>query len=128
MGPWHPIDLTSCPVLLQIQLLFLAGLATTIGFKSTVQFFLRKKNRKVTGMGGGNGVLVIRYCIVHDYSSKAATLQGSAFYLGGCGLVVYGWTVVGLVLEAYGFWLLFCEFFPTVLQASVDIVHASRLD
>ncbi len=38
------------------------------------------------------------------------------FYLGGCAVVVYGWTVVGLLLEAYGFWLLFCEFFPTVLQ------------
>ena len=24
--------------------------------------------------------------------------------------------MVGLALESYGFWLLFCEFFPTVLQ------------
>ncbi|GFR47756.1 hypothetical protein Agub_g9521 [Astrephomene gubernaculifera] len=69
------------------NLLFLAGLATTIGFNSTVSFFMKKKNRK-----------------------------GSAFYLGGCAVVVYGWTVIGLVLEAYGFWCLFCEFFPTVLQ------------
>ncbi|KAG2484854.1 hypothetical protein HYH03_016340 [Edaphochlamys debaryana] len=69
------------------NLLFLAGLTTTIGFNSTVSFFMKKKNRK-----------------------------GSAFYLGGCGVVVYGWTVIGLILEAYGFWLLFCEFFPTVLQ------------
>ena len=43
-------------------------------------------------------------------------LQGSFFYLGGCAIVVYGWPVVGLLFEAYGFWLLFCEFFPTVLQ------------
>jgi hypothetical protein len=35
--------------------------------------------------------------------------QGSAFYLGGCVLVVVGWTVIGLCLEIYGFWLLFCE-------------------
>ncbi|PNW78632.1 hypothetical protein CHLRE_09g389100v5 [Chlamydomonas reinhardtii] len=69
------------------NLLFLAGLTTTIGFHSTVSFFMKKKNRK-----------------------------GSAFYLGGCAVVVYGWTVIGLILEAYGFWLLFCEFFPTVLQ------------
>lgn len=44
--------------------------------------------------------------------------QGSAFYLGGAALVVIGWTMVGLVLEAYGFWLLFCEFIPTVLSYS----------
>ncbi len=30
-----------------MQLLFLAGLATTIGFRSAVQFFARRKNRKV---------------------------------------------------------------------------------
>ncbi|GIL63006.1 hypothetical protein Vafri_17163 [Volvox africanus] len=69
------------------NLLFLAGLTTTIGLHSTVSFFMKKKNRK-----------------------------GSVFYLGGCAVVVYGWAVVGLALEAYGFWLLFCEFFPTVLQ------------
>lgn len=69
------------------NLLFLAGLTTTIGLHSTITFFTKRKNRK-----------------------------GSVFYLGGCAVVVYGWTVVGLLLEAYGFWLLFCEFFPTVLQ------------
>ncbi|KAL6761661.1 vesicle transport protein [Haematococcus lacustris] len=69
------------------NLLFLAGLATTIGIQSTVAFFLKRKNRK-----------------------------GSAFYLGGCTLVVVGWTVIGLLLEAFGFWLLFCEFIPTALQ------------
>ena len=44
--------------------------------------------------------------------------QGSAFYLGGAALVVVGWTIVGLALESYGFWLLFCEFFPVLLQVS----------
>ncbi len=42
--------------------------------------------------------------------------QGSAFYLAGCLLVVIGWTVIGLVVELYGFYLLFCEFLPTALQ------------
>lgn len=42
--------------------------------------------------------------------------QGSIFYLGGCAFVVVGWSVIGLLLEAYGFWLLFCEFIPTALQ------------
>ena len=31
-----------------MQLLFLAGLSTTIGFHSTVQFFTRRKNRKAS--------------------------------------------------------------------------------
>mmetsp|Transcript_34630 Transcript_34630/g.62379 ORF Transcript_34630/g.62379 Transcript_34630/m.62379 type:complete len:155 (+) Transcript_34630:101-565(+) len=69
------------------NLMFLAGLSITIGLHSTITFFLRKKNRK-----------------------------GSAFYLGGCCVVVYGWPMIGLIIEAYGFFLLFCEFFPTVLQ------------
>jgi hypothetical protein len=80
------------------NLLFLAGLATTIGFRSAVQFFTRKKNRK-----------------------------GSAFYLGGCALVVYGWTILGLFVEAYGFWLLFCEFFPTVLQFVRRVPFMARI-
>lgn len=29
---------------------------------------------------------------------------------------MWGWTVVGLILEVWGFWLLFCEFIPTALQ------------
>jgi hypothetical protein len=58
----------------------------TISLRATVQFFGRRKNRR-----------------------------GSAFYLGGAALVVAGWTVVGFLAEGFGFWLLFCEFLPTVL-------------
>ncbi|GBF94006.1 hypothetical protein Rsub_07274 [Raphidocelis subcapitata] len=68
------------------NLLFLAGMTLTIGVQATLQFFTRKKHRQAT------------------------------FYLGGAILVVVGWTMVGLALEAYGFWLLFCEFLPTVLS------------
>lgn len=42
--------------------------------------------------------------------------QGSAFYLLGSLLVIIGWTFIGLLVEAYGFWLLFCEFLPAVVQ------------
>jgi len=59
----------------------------TISLRATVQFFGRRKNRR-----------------------------GSAFYLGGAALVVAGWTVIGLLAEGFGFWLLFCEFLPTVLS------------
>jgi hypothetical protein len=42
-------------------------------------------------------------------------VQGSAFFLGGVGLVVWGWAIIGMAVETYGFWLLFSGFFPTVL-------------
>ena len=48
--------------------------------------------------------------------APAPRAQGSAFFLGGVALVVYGWTLVGFGLETYGFWLLFSAFFPTVLS------------
>lgn len=80
------------------NLLFMAGMTITIGVQATVQFFSRRKNRK-----------------------------GSAFYLSGAGLVIIGWTVIGLCLEAYGFWLLFCEFLPTVLQFSRRVPFMSKV-
>ena len=40
---------------------------------------------------------------------------------------MYGWTIVGLLIEAYGFWLLFCEFFPTVLQFFRQVPILNRL-
>ena len=42
-------------------------------------------------------------------------LQGSAFYLSGVALVLYGWPMIGILLESYGFFLLFRGFIPTVL-------------
>jgi hypothetical protein len=42
-------------------------------------------------------------------------MQGSALFVGGLVLVVVGWAIVGVILETYGFWLLFSGFFPTVL-------------
>ena len=69
------------------QVLVLAGVAMTIGAQATLKFFIRPKNYK-----------------------------GSGFFLGGVSLVVWGWTLVGFALEAYGFWLLFSAFFPTALS------------
>lgn len=54
-------------------------------------------------------------------------LQGSAFYLSGAGLVIIGWTIIGLLIEAYGFWLLFCEFIPVVLQYSRRVPFLSKI-
>ncbi|KAI8476455.1 MAG: Got1/Sft2-like family-domain-containing protein [Monoraphidium minutum] len=79
------------------NLLFLAGMTLTIGVQATVQFFTRRRNR-----------------------------QGSAFYLGGACLVIIGWTMTGMLVEAYGFWLLFCEFIPTVLTYARRVPFVGR--
>lgn len=68
----------------------------------------------------------MQYCASH-MPANAAFVQGSAFYLSGAGLVIIGWTVIGLCLEAYGFWLLFCEFLPTVLQFSRRVPFMSKV-
>ncbi|XP_047323990.1 vesicle transport protein GOT1-like [Impatiens glandulifera] len=67
------------------NILFLSGVALTIGFKSSLQFFLRPANYK--------GTLSF----------------GLGFFL-----VVIGWPVFGMILEAYGFIVLFSGFWPTL--------------
>ena len=42
--------------------------------------------------------------------------QGSTFFWVGFGFVVWGWTIVGFLVETYGFFLLFSGFFPTALS------------
>ena len=44
------------------------------------------------------------------------TVQGSIFFLSGVGLVVWGWAIVGMIVETYGFWCLFAGFIPTALS------------
>merc|ERR1712243_479992 len=43
-------------------------------------------------------------------------LKGSAFFLGGIIIVLYGWAVVGMLVEIYGFIQLFKGFFPVVIN------------
>lgn len=42
-------------------------------------------------------------------------VQGSAFFLVGVFLILIKWALVGICVEAYGFWALFSGFFPTIL-------------
>ncbi|KAL0038162.1 hypothetical protein WJX79_005710 [Trebouxia sp. C0005] len=68
------------------NLLFLAGVGTTIGPRATLRFFMRRKN-----------------------------LKGSICFLVGVTLILVKWALVGICVETYGFWLLFSGFFPVVL-------------
>lgn len=69
------------------NLLFLSGVALTIGPMATLRFFARPRNYK-----------------------------GTAFFALGFMCVLYGWGLPGFALETYGFWRLFSAFFPTVLS------------
>lgn len=79
------------------NIMFLAGITTTIGPPATVKFFSRKRNHR-----------------------------GSACFLGGSALVIVGWSLVGLIIELYGFWLLFSGFFPTALQYFRQVPYLNK--
>lgn len=68
------------------NILFVAGLSFVIGLERTFKFFFQKHKMKATG-----------------------------FFLGGVFIVLIGWPVVGMVLEIYGFFLLFRGFFPVAV-------------
>ncbi|KAL6979821.1 Golgi Transport [Sarracenia purpurea var. burkii] len=67
------------------NILFLSGVTLTIGLKSSMQFFMKRSNFKGT----------ISF--------------GSGFFF-----VVIGWPILGMILEAYGFIVLFSGFWPTL--------------
>lgn len=64
--------------LVYFQILFIAGLAFVIGLERTFRFFFQRHKMKATG-----------------------------FFMGGMFVVLLGWPVIGMVLEIYGFFLLF---------------------
>nr|VDD53452.1 unnamed protein product [Brassica oleracea] len=67
------------------NILFLAGVTLTIGIQPAIQFFTKRRNFKGT-ISFGLGFL----------------------------LVVLGWPIIGLLLESYGFLVLFSGFWPTL--------------
>ena len=73
-------------IFIPFQILFISGLALVIGLERTFRFFFQKHK-----------------------------LKGSAFFLGGVIVVLLGWPVVGMLVEIYGFILLF-RFVKTFFQ------------
>ena len=61
-------------------------MAVTIGPRSTLRFFTKRRN-----------------------------FRGTAAFMGGFALVLLGWAVCGCAAELYGFLLLFADFLPTAL-------------
>ncbi|XP_065836017.1 vesicle transport protein GOT1B-like isoform X3 [Oscarella lobularis] len=69
------------------NILFLAGLAFVIGLERTFKFFFQSRK-----------------------------LKGTGCFVGGILLVLIGWPVVGMVVEAYGFFVLFGGFLPVAVN------------
>ncbi|KAJ8539880.1 hypothetical protein K7X08_014132 [Anisodus acutangulus] len=70
------------------NILFISGVALTIGLKSSLQFFMKRSNYK-----------------------------GTISFGVGFFFVVIGWPILGMILEAYGFVVLFSSLPATVENA-----------
>ncbi|XP_055943054.1 vesicle transport protein GOT1B-like isoform X2 [Argiope bruennichi] len=69
------------------NILFLSGLAFVIGLERTFRFFFQRHK-----------------------------LRGSAAFFGGIFIVLIGWPLVGIIIEIYGFIVLFSGFLPIVVN------------
>ncbi|KAM9860093.1 vesicle transport protein GOT1A [Aulostomus maculatus] len=81
------------------NILFLTGLTFIIGFKRTSHFFFQRHK-----------------------------LRGSFFFLGGVSLVLCRWPIIGMMVESYGFVLLFRSFFPMAVGFLVSAVNVPFLN
>ncbi|KAI4479220.1 vesicle transport protein GOT1B [Polistes fuscatus] len=69
------------------NLLFISGLACVIGPRRTLSFFFQWHK-----------------------------IKASASFLGGIFVVLMGWPIVGMIIETYGFVLLFSGFLPVAIS------------
>ncbi|RVE72870.1 hypothetical protein OJAV_G00043240 [Oryzias javanicus] len=76
------------------NILFLTGLSFIIGIRRTAHFFFQR----------------------HKF-------RGTLFFLGGVTLVLFRWPVIGMLVESYGFVLLFRSFFPVAIGFVLQIVN-----
>ncbi|KAF3856893.1 hypothetical protein F7725_017616, partial [Dissostichus mawsoni] len=72
----------------------MTGLALIIGFRRTAHFFFQRQK-----------------------------FRGSFFFLGGVTLVLCRWAIIGMLVESYGFVLLFRSFFPMALGFLLSAVN-----
>lgn len=77
-SPSHDLTDSRWLSLLSVQILFVSGLSFVIGLERTFRFFFQRHKVKAT-----------------------------SFFLGGVFVVLIGWPIIGVVLEIYGFFLLF---------------------
>ena len=71
----------------RLQILFLSGLAFVIGLERTFRFFFQWHK-----------------------------VKGTSAFFGGIIVVLLGWPVTGMIVECYGFVVLFSGFFPVAIN------------
>ncbi|XP_037535010.1 vesicle transport protein GOT1A [Nematolebias whitei] len=81
------------------NILFLAGLTLLTGLRRTTQFFFQRQK-----------------------------FRGTFFFLGGVSLILCRWPIIGMIVESYGFVLLFRSFFPTTLDLLLSAVNIPFLN
>ena len=107
---WYHFNAGSFSAVLD-QILFISGVSLTIGPKSTMQFFMKRQNFKVVNLSVS--VCIREPCISCCISCSLYTtfsllvMQGTISFGAGFFFVVIGWPVIGMILEAYGFIVLF---------------------
>jgi len=69
------------------NILFICGLACVIGLERTFRFFFQRHK-----------------------------LRGTAAFGGGVFIVLMGWPVIGMIVESYGFFVLFSGFLPVAVN------------
>jgi len=69
------------------NLLFLSGVTLVIGARNTFSFFFQQHK-----------------------------IKGSSCFFGGIFLVLIGWPIIGMIVEAFGFVNLFGDFFPVIIR------------
>ena len=97
---------------LHLQILFLSGVMMIIGINKTFRFFFQK--RKLKGgsaprpSGPTHASPLLRLAPApHFLPPRTCLPPGTACFLGGIGLVLLGWPVIGMGVEGFGFLNLF---------------------
>ena len=71
-------------------------------------------------------LLIIGPTKTYRFFFQKRKAKGTACFLGGIALVLYGWAMVGILVEGWGFLNLFGDFFPTALCAIAATAPALR--
>ena len=72
-------------------------------------------------------MLIIGPSKTYRFFFQKRKAKGTACFLGGICLVLYGWAMVGIIVEGWGFINLFGDFFPTALCAARASTPSLRL-
>ncbi len=94
-----------------VQILFLSGVATTIGPRSTLKFFTKRRNYRGSGAFLGGACRTNFRTNPYDHTRARTHMYHSL----GFALVLLGWAMTGMAAQSYGFVLLFADFLPTAL-------------